>query len=219
MPPASGRARTWTNGYHGPPPARLGGTALLPADGRRTWLISGMMAAPGNRIERQPARTDDGGATWRRLPMPCARQVAEFDLLAAYGERHIWAICGSEMGAGAQLKAVSRSDDSGQHWRLVLAPGLFGLQNLTGAGYLNSVVLTSPSTAWPARGRYTLMHTADGGRTWHVAIPRNRASPGDGGWGLCSSSIRGTAGSSRFPGCCSVPATVAAPGGGSRFPD
>jgi photosystem II stability/assembly factor-like uncharacterized protein len=48
---------------------------------------------------------------------------------------------------------------------------------------MNSAVLSSPSSAWLALGRGTLLNTADGGRTWREAIPYARANPLDGGVG------------------------------------
>jgi photosystem II stability/assembly factor-like uncharacterized protein len=57
------------------------------------------------------------------------------------------------------------------------------LHNFTIAGYLNNAAVTTQSDAWVALSRGTLMHTADGGHTWRLAIPYAIANPGDGGVG------------------------------------
>jgi photosystem II stability/assembly factor-like uncharacterized protein len=57
------------------------------------------------------------------------------------------------------------------------------LHNLTIGGYVYNAAVTSPADAWLALSRGTLIHTADGGRTWHDAIPRELANPNDGGVG------------------------------------
>jgi photosystem II stability/assembly factor-like uncharacterized protein len=66
---------------------------------------------------------------------------------------------------------------------LVAASGRDGLKNISSSGYLHNAALTTPSSAWLALGRGTLLHTSDGGRTWREAIPYARANPGDGGVG------------------------------------
>jgi photosystem II stability/assembly factor-like uncharacterized protein len=48
---------------------------------------------------------------------------------------------------------------------------------------VRDAAVTSPSSAWLALGRGTLLHTADGGRSWREAIPYAKANPGDGGVG------------------------------------
>jgi photosystem II stability/assembly factor-like uncharacterized protein len=166
-----------------PPNSWRTAASLTRGDARHAWLLSGEMAAPPNHLTRRLLATDDAGKTWHALPIPCGSQGPIGDILAALGRHHLWAFCGSVPSAGWQLKTVDRSDDGGRHWRLVSASGTDGLNNISGSGYMNSAVLSSPSSAWLALGRGTLLYTADGGRTWREAIPYARANPLDGGVG------------------------------------
>lgn len=173
----------WTRTTWQPPSSWTTGASLTRADVSHAWLLSGEMFTPPNHVTARLLSTSDGGKSWHTRPLPCATQGPIGDILAAYDSRHLWAFCASEPGAGEQLKTVNRSRDGGRHWRLVSASGQFGLKNLSVAGYVRSAALVSPSSAWLALGRGTLLHTADGGRSWREAIPYAVANPGDGGVG------------------------------------
>lgn len=166
-----------------PPRSWTTTASLIRADPRHAWLLSGELSVPPNHLTQRLLATDDAGKTWHSLPLPCATQGPVGDFLAAFDRRHVWAFCASVPGAGQQLKTVDRSDDGGRHWHLVAGSGRDGLKNISSSGYLRNAALTSPSTAWLALGRGTLLHTADVGRTWREAIPYARANPLDGGVG------------------------------------
>lgn len=165
------------------PPRSWGSASLTRANASVAWLLSSELPASPNHITRRLLGTTDGGKNWHALPIPCAAQGPIGDVLVASGSRHLWAFCASEPSAGQQFKTADRSDDGGEHWRLVSASGKYGLRNLSSSGYLDGAALTSPSSAWLALGRGTLLHSGDNGRIWRPAIPYSRADPGGGGVG------------------------------------
>jgi len=135
--------------------------------------------APGGRL----AFTDDGGRTWSTRPDPCPTSFGLGEQVAASGTDDLWLVCASEASAGAQAKALYRSDDGGLQWSLAAtanAPALTGTTlpvtgDLPVAGYVapyslgheNLAVLT-PTTAWLFPDRASVFETTDGGRSWAV---------------------------------------------------
>lgn len=118
--------------------------------------------------------TSNGGQTWSPLDVPCGvgipPQGTALDLSAA-PTGTLFAICGSEPGAGNQLKSVVVSTDGGLTWHqpgtcLRGAPGWCGAQGLTG-GYVGEVEALSRTMALLALPRDGLEVTTDGGATWH----------------------------------------------------
>lgn len=168
---------------------RLGGSALARFGQRDAWLISGPSMV-GSHLALRLFGTRDRGRSWHPLPMPCSEHDAGslYAQLVPYTGVDLWLVCASQPSAGAQPKSVFRSSDGGRTWRMVADSGGFGMErtglhNLTFMGYMGNVAVTGSSDAWVALGRGTLMHTADGGKTWGAAIPYGIANPGGGGVG------------------------------------
>lgn len=172
-----------------PPVAPRIGSSITRANAKVAWITGG--ASPTMNSQRLAlVATTDGGTNWQRLPMPCNRTGfgALYGSLVAYTAVDLWLFCASEPSAGSQAKSVFRSFDGGHSWRLIARSPVFGnssaaVGSFSGSGYLNDVAVTSPNDAWVALGRGTLIHSGDGGRTWHQAIPIQRADPGGGGVG------------------------------------
>lgn len=136
------------------------------------------------------AATTDGGRRWHRLPMPCNHTgfgALSMDVVS-HTTSDLWLVCASQPSAGGQAKAVFRSSSGGRSWRLLSRSSVFGyggrdVGTLPGVGYLDNLAVPSSRDAWLSLDRDTLYHTADGGRTWHPAIPITVANPRDGGIG------------------------------------
>ena len=80
------------------------------------------------------------------------------------GANELWLVCGSEPGAGQQLKAAYRSQDSGEHWVRLHS-------DLTGSGYVTSLTATSVAL-WLSLFRELSQVSVDGGLHWRmVDIP------------------------------------------------
>jgi photosystem II stability/assembly factor-like uncharacterized protein len=79
------------------------------------------------------------------------------------GSRELWLVCGSEPGAGEQIKVAYRSRDGGLHWATMKGKLPIG-------GYV--VSLTATSTAlWLGLTRERPQESTDDGVTWNpVAI-------------------------------------------------
>jgi photosystem II stability/assembly factor-like uncharacterized protein len=179
---------TWHLMAWRPPRAAILDSFLARADQLHAWLISGPHMEQNHMVLRLLG-TEDGGVSWHELPMPCSRNGAGsmYAQLIPYTAASLWIFCVSQPSAGAQAKAVFRSSDGGRRWRSVARSSSFGrstaADNLTIGGYLNDAAITTAVDAWIALNRGTLVHTIDGGRTWHQAIPINVANPGGGGVG------------------------------------
>jgi len=107
--------------------------------------------------------TTDGGHTWRdsahqllRANDPAAHpsQLSLFWLDATHG----WLVLRQATSSNFNLGALFRTQDGGQSWRQVAAPG----------GH--PVVFATPSTGWTAGGPNgdTLFRSDDGGANWRV---------------------------------------------------
>jgi photosystem II stability/assembly factor-like uncharacterized protein len=170
-----------------PPASPLPGAGLVRADPLHAWLIGGPYLQK-NQMRLQLLATQDGGHSWQARPMPCNRtrgdsMSAQLVPTTAAG---LWLFCASEPSAGTQGKAVFRSADGGGTWREIAdssESGGNGPNALPAGGYFANAAVTTRSDAWLALRRGTLMHTRDGGHTWHAAIPYPVANPGDGGVG------------------------------------
>ena len=154
-------------------------------------FASAASAAPGPHVAGgRLAYTDDGGRTWSTRPDPCPSSFGLGEQVAASGTDDLWLVCGSEASAGAQAKALYRSDDGGLRWTLAAAanaPALTGTTlpsagDLPVAGYVapyslgheNLAVLT-PTTAWLFPDRGSVSETTDGGRSWAVVAGLSEA--------------------------------------------
>jgi hypothetical protein len=109
--------------------------------------------------------TNDGGATWRQLPLPCTGfaglPVATLDGV------HVWVVCPSQPGAGQQLKDVWTSADGGVAWTLRARAGLNGnVGTISSSGYAGLLALASSQTGFLTMERGDLYRSTDGGVTW-----------------------------------------------------
>ena len=118
-------------------------------------------------------RTDDGGRTWHRLPLPgvaiceCDVSAPRFSSARA-GALYLNGFTEPEQGSGRPLVRVYWTSDGGAHWQ----------GSGPDAGRAVAVAIAGPRSAWVAaaapgriRGAFDrLYRTSDGGRSWQ-ALP------------------------------------------------
>jgi photosystem II stability/assembly factor-like uncharacterized protein len=152
--------------------------------------------------------TDDGGASWKRVPMedapPMTRAEAAFaasgTCLAIQGTSNVW------IGTGGGARArVFRSTDRGRTWKVVDTP----LHAANPASGIFSIAFTDAMHGIAVGGEYTsprapfdnVALSSDGGKTWRLAsgeLPRGYMSgvayiPGTHGRSLVAVGLAGTA--------------------------
>lgn len=108
----------------------------------------------------------DGTATASSLP--CGR-FTYADALAAGSGGSLFVACGSEPGAGNQLKRAYLSPDGGWSWRRIGDPPL--------GGYVGAAALGRAGLFY-AGERSSLERTGDDGRTWTVAVTGSGSAGG-----------------------------------------
>lgn len=102
----------------------------------------------------------DGGLSWRKVRVPCARAYAfSAPLVAAVSAEHAWLLCLGQPGAGQQNKALYETSDAEQ-WAL--------RRNLSGSGYGEALAFARSGFGLLAEWRGGLLVTRDGGRTWRT---------------------------------------------------
>jgi len=143
---------------------------LVRVSARDGYVLTDPMPTSNHPITLVPLwRTDDGGAAWARLSIPC--RVAQSVMLSASpGGGTLFAVCAGQPAVGSQSKSTARSDDGGRTWsvggpcaNLNLACGASPLNR----GYLGTVVARSPRTVYVTGLRSALIATHDGGASWH----------------------------------------------------
>jgi hypothetical protein len=99
----------------------------------------------------------NGSASWRSKPEPCAG--ASSGALAASTGDELFLACGSEPGAGNQVKTAYLSADGARSWRKLASPP-FG-------GYLASASMSPGGTIFLSGERMDVYISWDRGRSWH----------------------------------------------------
>jgi photosystem II stability/assembly factor-like uncharacterized protein len=143
--------------------------------------------------------SSDGGQTWAGRSNPCPRYFDFGEQIAASGTDDLWMMCASQASAGSQAKALYRSNDGGEHWKLVAAansPVLSGNLTLPAAGGLpiegyvspyslghENLAVLRPTTAWLFPDRSTVLETTDGGARWNPVAELAKAGLDSGGDG------------------------------------
>lgn len=132
-------------------------------------------------------RTIDGGVTWIVVPVPDANQL-DLRAIAAFDDQH--AVVAATAGR------IWRTDNGGKSWSLVYqaadtavfldAIGFW--PSAPGAGYARARGLV---LADPIAGRFLILTSDDGGRTWHEAPRDSRplAQPGEAAFAASGSSL------------------------------
>jgi hypothetical protein len=95
--------------------------------------------------------------------------------------------CGSEPGAGQQLKTAYLSGDGGRTWRRVANP--------PSGGYIGSASMTRGGTIFLSGGRMDIYISRNRGRSWQISRSLNYAAGLAGaGFGLLAAATSNTTG-------------------------
>jgi len=150
--------------------------AVLPAFNAATFAVSGAtgyLLANSQAIAKPTllAGPVTGAARWKPLPMACGAGWS--GALAAAGG-WLFLGCGSEPGAGNQLKTAYVSRDGGRTWHQVASP--------PDGGYLGGASMTAGGTIFLSGERMDVYISRDRGRGWHqspsLAGPNGQANAG-----------------------------------------
>jgi hypothetical protein len=107
----------------------------------------------------------NGSARWRSLPDPCP-SAWSMALAAAGG--WLFLSCGSEPGAGSQVKTAYLSGDGGRTWHQAASP--------PASGYLGAASMTPAGTIFLSGGRMDIYVSRDRGRSWHTSPSLDQAA-------------------------------------------
>ncbi len=127
----------------------------------------------------------DGSARWRPLAGPCpgAYSIA----LATAPGGWLFLGCGSEPGAGQQLKSAYLSANGGRTWRKVASP--------PSGGYLSAASMTAGGTIMLSGGRMDVYISVNRGRSWYTSPSLDSAAGLAGaGWPLFATATSDTTG-------------------------
>jgi len=145
-------------------------------------LLSGPAAGPATGPATAPA---PGSARWRRLPEPCPGGWSA--ALAAAPGGVLFIGCGSEPGAGNQLKTAYVSRNGGRTWHRVASP--------PEGGYLGGATMRPGGTIFLFGERMDIYISRDLGRSWHESPSlKNAAGLADAGFFLVSTAVTGKVG-------------------------
>ncbi len=109
----------------------------------------------------------DGTHRWHRLPDPCGPSWSAA-LAAEHGGRRLLITCGSEPGAGQQMKLAYVSATAGRTWRRVANPP-------TG-GYVAGASATGSGPVYLSGGRMDIYISRNFGRSWHTSASLDNAA-------------------------------------------
>jgi photosystem II stability/assembly factor-like uncharacterized protein len=137
--------------------ARLRGVSVV--DQRVAWASG----AEGTVI-----RTTDGGASWRRRPVP-GGDICDFRDVAAFDESTAYVL---SIGPGEQSR-IYKSSDGGASW-------VESFRNRDLRGFLDALAFWNSSRGIlqgdPVDGWFQIWITADGGMTWTQVAPQGMPS-------------------------------------------
>jgi hypothetical protein len=123
--------------------------------GRTGFALVTQLDPPVARLLSGPA---DGSRPWRQLRDPCRNSWSAALAAQRDGQRLLLA-CGSEPGAGQQLKTAYVSRNGGRTWRRVASP--------PSGGYVGGASTAGTGPVYLSGGRMDIYISADVGRSWH----------------------------------------------------
>jgi len=153
----------------------------LAVSGGRGYLLASLSSLGRPVLLTGPAA---GGGRWHALPMPCPGGWS-----AAIAATPGWLFigCGSEPGAGNQLKAGYVSRNGGRAWHQVAGPPM--------GGYLSGAAMSPGGTIFLSGERMDIYISWDRGRSWHESPSlRTAAGLADAGFSLVATTLTDRAG-------------------------
>lgn len=147
------------------------GTQIVGASRGHVWILTQQATTGAQMFGSTLIETATSGKTWLRLPDPCTPAEAWIDRLATRDGVHLWLVCGGQPSAGGEPFSLYRSPDGGHAWHIVASNDRKpGVPDFVYGGYVDSLAVTGPQTAWFSLDRGTLYTTTDGGRSWRLGI-------------------------------------------------
>jgi photosystem II stability/assembly factor-like uncharacterized protein len=155
--------------------------ASLAVSGRTGYLLASRYDLARPVLLAGPV---SGAARWRALPEPCP---GGWSAALAASPGWLFAGCGSEPGAGNQLKTAFVSRDGGRAWHRVASP--------PAGGYLGGATMSAGGTIFLSGQRMDIYISRDRGRSWHESPSlRNAAGLANAGFFLGAEVVTGKAG-------------------------
>jgi photosystem II stability/assembly factor-like uncharacterized protein len=147
------------------------GAQIVGASDGRVWILAQQATAGPQMFRSALIGTTTSGRTWSRLPDPCSAAESWIDRFATPDGVHLWLVCGGQPSAGGEPFSLYRSPDGGRTWHIVASNDRKpGVPPFVYGGYVDSLAITGPRTAWFSLDRGTLYTTTDGGRSWRLGI-------------------------------------------------
>jgi photosystem II stability/assembly factor-like uncharacterized protein len=155
--------------------------ASLAVSGRTGYLLAARYDLARPVLLAGPV---SGPPRWRALPEPCP---GSWSAALAASPGWLFAGCGSEPGAGSQLKTAFVSRDGGHVWHRVASP--------PAGGYLGGATMSAGGTIFLSGERMDIYISRDRGRGWHESPSlRTAAGLANAGFFLGAEVVTGKAG-------------------------
>lgn len=134
--------------------------------GRTAFAYATWLDHPGSEhlLLTGPA---DGKRRWHRLRDPCGPSWSAA-LAASHGGQRLLIACGTEPGAGQQIKLAYVSANAGRTWQRTASP--------PSGGYVGYASAAAPGPVYLSGGRMDIYITANFGRTWHTSASLDNAA-------------------------------------------
>jgi hypothetical protein len=132
---------------------------------------SGYVLLGGGHEATRLYKTSDNWKTWSSVPVPCGSQpVGNYSIeLIAHSPSLLYLYCGSETPGKTTAKfRFYTSLDGGQSWDLRTATFPTGFYRSSNPEAFVFLATTPDNLLLQSLG--TLVHSSDGGRTWHAAL-------------------------------------------------
>jgi photosystem II stability/assembly factor-like uncharacterized protein len=178
-------AATGTADWRAVPGAGIAGIqfAGLAVSGAEGYLLGTASQGQGRPVLLGGSVT--GSARWRPLPSPCDSTWTA--ALATAPGGWLFLGCGTEPGAGQQVKVAYLSANGGRTWHEVTSP--------PSGGYLGSASMNSAGTIFLSGQRMDVYISRDRGRSWYESPSlANAAGQAGAGFSLAGSTVTSTFG-------------------------
>jgi photosystem II stability/assembly factor-like uncharacterized protein len=147
------------------------GAQIVHASSGRVWILAQQATTEAQTFRSTLIGTTTSGRAWSHLPDPCTPAESWIDRLATRDGVHLWLVCGGQPSAGGEPFSLYRSPDGGHTWHIVASNDKKpGVPHFVYGGYVDSLAVTGPQTAWFSLDRGTLYTTTDGGQRWRPGI-------------------------------------------------
>lgn len=124
------------------------------ADRKRGMAIGSIIGGDGSVLDSLVMRTEDGGGSWQRIPVPTKKELIHLDYR---GSSHVWAV--------GDDGVILFSADGGGSWKM---------QSSGTAKTLYSVDFRDDNEGYVVGQAGTILRTENGGATWESVVTNFR---------------------------------------------